>query len=229
MRKDKPIIFAAESVRAILAGRKTQTRRVVKWKPREDGLNLEFSGLEAGCYSSNNPNSGYVLRSRGEGSCWNDRTWPAYPPHGGVGSKVWVKESWSHDAPDIETCRSAHEDAMGSSGSSTYGPYYRATEVSPDTLRWMTPLYMPRWASRITLEVTEVRVQRLTDISQDDARAEGVEFGTMQDAIVNGVLGRVAFFNARDAFAYRWQAINGKTAPWSTSPWVWCISFRRIP
>jgi hypothetical protein len=87
---------------------------------------------------------------------------------------------------------------------------------------------MPREFSRITLAVTDVRVQRLQQISEDDARAEGVEFGTKQPAIINGEPGQVAFFNARDAYAYRWEAINGKRASWKSNPWVFAISFRRV-
>jgi hypothetical protein len=86
---------------------------------------------------------------------------------------------------------------------------------------------MPRWASRITLELTEVRVQRLQEISEADAIAEGVEVGTKQPAIINREPGHVAFFNARDAYAYRWAALHGDDS-WRANPWVWALTFRRV-
>jgi hypothetical protein len=83
--------------------------------------------------------------------------------HGVVGDQLWVRETWSHDACSVPG----------------FGPYYKAdykaAEVAPATLRWISPLFMPRWASRITLELTDVRVQRVQQISDDDAKAEGVE------------------------------------------------------
>lgn len=79
---------------------------------------------------------------------------------------------------------------------------------------------MPRWASRITLEVTGVRVERLQDISEEDASAEGVE---MYDSATGDV-----FYGPRDAFMALWETINGKRAPWASNPWVWVIEFRRV-
>jgi len=214
--KERPILFSDPMVKALLAGAKTQTRRVVKLRD----------------FGPTTPSgAGWDWDLRDRRGRWNSFTTTQFVaskcnPYGVVGDRLWVREAWSHDAPDLDACRAAHEDAMSGMD---YGPYYRATECAPDTLRWRPSIHMPRWASRITLEITEVRVQRLQEISEEDARAEGIPFGEMQDAIINGEPGRVAFFNARDAFAYAWNAINGKRAAWASNPWVWAISFRRLP
>jgi len=170
---------------------------------------------------------------------------------------MWVRETWTHDAPDLETCRAAYEDASPGIG---YGPYYRATEVAQDTLKWRPAIFMPRWASRITLEIAKVRVQRLQEISDDDARAEGVDPYTpptghiSPDQRVPGP----GFENCRLGdqphrlpFADLWDSINGNPRAmldddgnpvlddnerpimhppksWASNPWVFAITFRRI-
>jgi hypothetical protein len=87
---------------------------------------------------------------------------------------------------------------------------------------------MPRWASRLTLEVTGVSVQRLQEISAEDARAEGGPVGEMLPASINGVMGQAMAFDPRIAFAWAWDSINGKRAPWKSNPWVWCLTFKRV-
>ena len=202
--KERPIIFGAPMVRAILDGRKMQTRRLAT------GANLDaLTRLER--------ELGKPTSSDEWGACFdNDGTGgvvgvPLPCRYGEVGDRLWVRETWSHDGPGLDAVRAAHEDAHTGVG---YGPYYRATEVAPDTLRWITPIHMPRWASRITLEITEVRVQRLQEISEDDAQSEGCD-----SPLVNNV----------DEFAMLWDSINGKRAPWTSNPWVWAITFRRLP
>ena len=172
----RPIIFSALMVRALLDGRKTQTRRIVKWL---DG-NLE-------------PKAGYS-----------------------IGDRLWVRETWAHDAPSLETCRVAFEDAYP--GGITYGPYYRATETAPDTLRWRSPIHMPRWASRLTLTVTAVRVERVQDISEDDAEAEGIE-----PILVPPDGGGAPHV---EGFRAIWQTLHSRDAwTWAQNPWVTAISF----
>jgi hypothetical protein len=195
--KERPILFSAPMVRAILDGRKTQTRRL----------------------------------ATGRGNSYGER-----------GDRLWVRETWAHDGPSLDAVRTAHEDAMASLG---YGPYYRATEVAPDTLRWRPSIHMPRWASRITLEVTDVRVQRLHEITEEDAIAEGARrFDDIPDPHPYGQGNRWSMFeptttdvclrSARFAFANAWNVIHGgakwnctgKPDPWSGNPTVWAISFR---
>jgi len=227
--KERPILFKASMIRALLAGTKTQTRRIAKWKPCEAGLNLNFSGLEAGCYANDNPATGWVLRSRDGGGCWNDRTWPLHCPYGTVGDRLWVRETfqplWSGDRCPASLADPAGW-ALGYPASDGVQEYH-----DPDdglVTRCKPGIHMPRWASRITLEMTNVRVERLQAITEDDALAEGVDVGTSQPATVNGRPGSVVFFNARDAFAYLWNAINGDRAAWASNPWVFVIEFRRV-
>lgn len=97
-------------------------------------------------------------------------------------------------------------------------------EYAADNLRaqtWRSPLFMPRWASRLLLEITDVRVQRAQDISDEDAKAEGVE-------MPDGIPQPPEWWSYREEYGHLWDRINGKRAPWSSNPWVWCVNFRRI-
>ena len=227
--KERPILFSAPMIRALLAGKKTQTRRIAKWRmrPGQEGLNLGFSGLEAGLYSAGNAASGYVLRSRDGNACWNDRTFPLHCPYGVPGDRLWVKETWTHDSDSDDEARAHHEDAMASCA-----VFYRADMTDQEAgifTRWRPSIFMPRWASRITLENTEVRLQRLHDITEEDAEAEGVEFfDGMYEAADLHRSARLAGCSHEDArawFAWAWDHINGDRAPWVTDPWVWAVSF----
>jgi hypothetical protein len=222
---ERPILFSGPMVRALLAGRKTQTRRLIgsnRWIGL-DGCNLDFSGLQAGLYCTGVPSSGWVLRSRGAGGCWNDRTKRLFCPYGDPGGRLWVRETWGvvpHPPSDAEhICR------VGPDGT---GATWRAEWLGePTNYKWRPSIHMPRWASRLNLEVTAVRAQRLQDISGDDARAEGFSAEPMP-ARVNGKLGQVAIFEPRRWFATLWDAINAKRAAWAENPWVWAISFRVV-
>lgn len=214
--KERPILFSAPMVKAILDGRKTQTRRTVSHPHIDEAAIWTKTPDEHGRFEFGVARGAPGSFGHGDYVCC---------PYGAIGDQLWVRETWSHDAPDLETCRAAHEDACGGAD---YGPYYRATEIAPDTLRWHPSIFMPRWASRITLEIDEVRVQRLQEISEDDARAEGAAHriapgGDLHGAFahVPGPIGYVAHF--RDL----WDSINGKRAPWASDPWCWAISFRR--
>lgn len=262
MTKSTGIMMTDESVRAILAGTKTQTRRVVNTRHPLSyigPLGEEHNPSNWGWFFDGPDHNGYMVLGRGHNDRQNHGSISIRSPYGEVGDRLYVKEAWqAWRQTNVEYDEWEAITATVRSGSS-WGDYindrghpnvieYRATSKS--TGPWSTSMFMPRWASRITLEVSEVRVQRLQEISEDDARAE-VEFGTMQDAIINGEPGRVAFFNARDAYAYRWNAINGKRrrreprelgdpgvglyrtvvdedATWKSNPWIWALTFRRV-
>jgi len=98
---------------------------------------------------------------------WRPSRWQKVKP----GDRLWVRETWAHDGPDLATVKETCFDIMP--GSAIYGPYYRATEVAPDTLNWRSPIFLPRWASRLTLIVTATKIERLHDISEEDAILEG--------------------------------------------------------
>lgn len=205
--KERPILFSAPMVRALLQGRKTQTRRAVKLPKALVALGGDLNAAS----TFRDPGFGdgeYLHVALNDGSVQRVRC----PYADTLGDRLWVREAWAHDAETLEQCRAAHEDALSGL---TYGPYYRATDVAPETLRWRPSIHMPRWASRITLEVTNVRVERLQDISEADAEAEGA------DPIKTKVP------TARDAYRYLWDDING-AGGWDANPWVWVVSFRRI-
>lgn len=188
--KERGMIFNAEMVRAILSGQKTQTRRIVKCDFQE-------------------------IAGRDDGTLWPWREdcehaedyW--YPcPHGNVGDRIWVRETF----------------AKGLSTKSTLA--YRATHKPEDledgfweTIKWTPSIHMPRWASRILLEITSVRVERLNDISEEDAQAEGVLPSTHAITPPEAVY--------RVGFGELWRSIYGDEG-WKKNPWVWCISFKRV-
>jgi hypothetical protein len=185
-------------VRAILAGTKSQTRRVFPVSPSVTGL-PELAPPK--CLT------GWHFH-RPDGDC----EWHANCPYGLPGETLWVRETfcWLLDEP----------------GGTPVEPerfLYRADnqEVSMCT-RWRPSIYMPRWASRITLEVTNVRVERLQSISEEDARAEGCSIEAMPLAYIGGA-------SARGVYRDLWDKINGKRTgcSWADNPWVWCISFKR--
>jgi hypothetical protein len=232
--RERPILFSSPMVRAILAGRKTQTRRILGWKPREDGLNLAFSGLELGFYCSDSPASGYVLRSRGAGSCWNDRTHPAHCPHGATGDRLWVRETHAcfhvgegldRAVPECVAYRATCRDDGSFDFVNTRGEV-----MGLRVTKWTPSIFMPRWASRITLEITEIRVQRLQEISDEDAKAEGIERDTEPCDHTRLSCEEIKCLGPthRSTFCELWDLINGKRAAWASNPWVWAITFRRV-
>ena len=204
MSKERPIIFSAPMVRAILEGRKTQTRRIVK---RTDSGRVKEPGSHRNFHI-------------------DDRDAVTACPYGVIGDRLWVRETWAHDAESLEQCRATHEDISGGIG---YGPYYRATECAPDTLHWRPSIHMPRWTSRITLEIVGVRVERLQEISATDILSEGAvnrphvdQFGRNPVSEFDGKV----YMDLRSLWAHGWDSINAKRAPWSSNPWVWVIEFQ---
>lgn len=188
---ERPILFSAPMVRAILDDRKTQTRRVMTPQPRIS----EFGNPER-----------------------------PLCPYGLVSHSLWVREAWSHDAPSLEDCRIAFE-----SGGEPMGPYYFATETAPDTLKWKPSIHMPRWASRINLLIKSIRVERLNDISEADAKAEGVEpffakFPSIARDQCMTTGERAIDCEHRASFACLWDDINGAES-WKQNPWVWVVEF----
>jgi hypothetical protein len=139
--------------------------------------------------------------------------------YGAPGELLWVRETWTNLA------RPGYQRV----------PVYRADGTSTDTLpegvRWKPSLLMPRWASRLDLEVTGVRVERLQDISEADALAEGLVrwTGPSGGALYGINQGTVWDLDVRLAYLRLWDSINGKRAPWASNPWVWVIAFRRLP
>ena len=192
--KERPIIFSAPMILAVLENRKTQTRRVCT------------------------PTAFY--------SC----------PYGDLGNKLWVRETFTlqcdvnGDSPPFTDGRPVKY-ISDSDGDHWLQPHYRATDSEPALscerpnckrsddphCHWRPSIFMPRWASRITLEITDVRVQRVQEITEGDAVAEGVQVPVVRES--SGYRGR---------YAVLWDRINAKRGfPWESNPWVWALTFSR--
>lgn len=222
LTKERPILFRPELVRAIIEGRKRQTRRIIRWKPRVAGLNLHFSGLTAGHYCTDAPSSGWVLRSRDGRGTWNDRTFPIHCPYGQPGDFLWVREAFALRL-DIK------EDDDGHSRARRYVRYRADGGDLRDEFhvygRWKPSIHMPRWASRLTIQVTNVRVELLKDITDGDVAAEGVTWNATGGPLTS----RTRSF-ATDAFSHGWDKINAKRGfGWDVNPWVWVVEFCTVP
>ena len=197
--KERPILFSAPMVRALLAGTKTQTRRVVKKLPLT--LNRCTNSIEVDVKNIENGRFAELV------AC----------PYGKPGDRLWVRETFGHFERN-ENFKPGCE------------VFYRADGNCLELEPWRPSIHMPRWASRITLEITSVRVERLQEISIEDAKAEGA-WGP-DDSIVQKVadyFGTDIFSaNPRKAFQMLWESINGPDS-WAANPWVWAIEFRRVP
>ncbi len=202
--KERPLLFSAAMVRALLDGTKTQTRRLVKPLPPPDFRLLTHRSVDAGwVYAADMSKLSFDQPQRVRWEC----------PHGQPGDRIWVKE----------TIRKA-DDAPHGYASSVYAADGALTVA--DCWPWKRPqlnsIHCPRGLSRITLEIVEVRVERLNEISEADAIAEGMPSGmSLQAGAINYAGG------PRVHYAQLWDQLNGAGA-WATNPWVWVISFRRV-
>jgi hypothetical protein len=202
--KERPILFSAPMVRALLAGTKTQTRRVVKPAPQmiTENTITTWDGPPTALQ--------YQLERMGKGC-----------PYGQPGDRLWVRESLFLSK---ETDRH-HYSATGLIGSAVD---YEA-EPPPSVglpARSIPSIHMPRWASRITLEITSVRVERLQDISFADAAAEGLHY-TSERLDRWSADGSSWVATPQNAYRALWQDINGPDS-WAANPWVWVVEFRRL-
>lgn len=196
-------------VRALLDGSKTQTRRVVKWRGVEPGLNLNFSGLSAERSGSN-----WVLSSPTRTS-HEYRSVPMPCPYGQPGDQLWVRETF-------RGCRAYEVQGYAPKDWGNKPIWFEADGVPPaSSAGWATKarpsIHMPRWASRINLEITGVRVECLHDISQQDALAEGYCLPPPP-----------SLDDPRNWYRHLWEQING-AGSWALNPWVWVVEFRRLP
>ena len=214
--RERPILFSAPMVRAILDGRKTQTRRILKLDPFTmdalDRLGIGDLKLGIGGY-------GGMSYYDANGGC---TSFPLRCPYGASGDRLWCREGIrliERREPKVGLDRDT-------------AVYAADGELTPlDTWCWqrtaLPAIHMPRGLCRIELEVAAVRVERLHDITEEDARAEGVVLGEPIDVIANGERSKAVYFDARTAFAHLWCDINGADS-WQANPYVWVVSFRRV-
>lgn len=216
--KELPMIFNAEMVRAILNGHKTQTRRPVKFPFRDVNLGCELSGNElAGELSASN--------------YWNSRV-------GQPGDRIWVRETWQaiHEElnDDGYVDETTYAPAIPKEEDNYWHPVYAADNWCEDREQrgfpWRPAIHQPRWASRIFLEITSVRVERLNSICDHDVLQEGLyqlpasgRFCLHPGMQYFGL----ASYSAQEAYSWLWQSIYGADS-WQANPWVWVIEFKRI-
>jgi hypothetical protein len=213
--KERPIIFSKEMVKAILEGRKTQTRRVVKLKPHPTG-----HSWGAPYYSRTWWKwlfiGGWGLAAKQQGiKC----------PYGQVGDRLWVRETWATEKRLDWTL----PNYLGNAGDVAL--WYKSewwAQTSPLLLergKWRPSIHMPRWASRILLEITEVRVERVQDIAWFDIPKEGIQDDTW--SIGQGRFVKKTPERLLSDFKHLWDSINARRGySWDTNPWVWVISFK---
>lgn len=206
--KESPILMPGPMVRAILDDRKTMTRRVIKPQPE-----MEMHGE--------------ILPDGTGGYSWEPvlPPWPKRPYQ--IGQRIWVRETWCL-GEIVGAGIGAWYVAEGKCP--IYREYAESNGIACDKVKWRPSIFMPRWMSRITLEITGVRAERLQDISEEDAKAEGVEAISIKTLgwrrrELNGEPPDLSY---AAAFATLWDSINGKRYPWESNPWVWAVEFRRI-
>lgn len=209
--KTRPILFSGEMVRAILDGGKTQTRRTRSW-----GLPLWNSNHWTLPTTPKHDSFMSALDGTdGEVFCRDMAV--AYCPYGKPGERLWVRETWTDEVAEENILyRADGEIDYGKGGRGKWSP------------RWKPSIFMPRKHARIFLEIVNVRVERLQEISEQEAKAEGVEPEFANEEYMQAHGGALTGAQYRYGFHKLWGEINGKRAPWSSNPWVWVVEFKRL-
>lgn len=202
--KERPILFKAEMVQAILDGRKTQTRRVLK-ADFDEMVEREVGQVWPWCEDCNGDDYWY--------SC----------PYGKIGDRLWVRETFCYGSidefdaehPDDRSLYVNQDNESFKNKSIVHKQWCLENNVDIDDVQWKPSIHMPRWASRILLEIISIRVERLNDISEEDAAAEGM---IADDD-----------YCAEEYFSMLWNQLNGwDEKGWNANPWVWVVEFRVI-
>lgn len=209
---ERPILFSTPMVQAILDGRKTQTRRIVKPQPlqhfRKDDSVLIYERTP-GNWEVKDKHSNDGFSRLDSFKC----------PYGTVGDVLWVRETWCEAVIDED-------------GTSEY--FYKAdfddgSDIEAG-LKYKPSIHMPKKACRIYLEITKIKIERLQNINESDADKEGVEFGRQTVVCMgfkNYLSNEFGLGASTASFKTLWQSINGEQS-WESNPWVWVIEFKRI-
>ena len=210
--KERPILFSTDMVKAILDGRKTQTRRVIKPQPSIKKL-IDF-GIQPHRYRNTltwwHPKYGFHDI---------DNTMLEHCPYGQVGDRLWVRETWMHFGHVLDNKVFVHYKAsINQNGGERLLTRWKDEPIEI-TKKWQPSIFMPRKYSRITLEITEVRVERLQEITEMDACNEGVDWYSIVNKLDN-------WGRNQQAFRKLWNSLNAKRGyGWDVNPWVWVLSF----
>lgn len=224
----KPILFSGDMIHALLDGRKTQTRRILPaWqRPKQK------DGGEWVAVAQRHPRYGFVVSGKSEAECASRLSLHGVCKYGKPGDLLWVREGFRSRRVDKLPGEVAYK-ADHPGAATVPGSYGRS---------WKPSIHMPRWASRLTLRVTDVRVERVQDISEEDAKREGVEpydvsvLNFDEYDLIDAPL-KVASKPYKNGFALLWDSINadrhdkdGNLLPyaWADNPWVWVIEFEVI-
>ncbi|QLV92607.1 hypothetical protein HV270_11085 [Citrobacter freundii] len=224
---ERGMIFNGDMVQALLDGRKTQTRRIMAIQPEHSEL-----GLRRVIDSKNVRDNGKYFWSQSDARGLKMRSKVFGCPYGEVGDRIWVRETYQGPLFDFDQMDAYCKDSTPFE-KAQFCIYKADGKPAPeffdadDNLHccWRPSIHMPRWASRILLEITDVRVERLNAISQADAIAEGAPPSHPSIDCVSQEYGFPDF--SRSWFGQTWQHIYGEES-WQANPWVWVIEFKRI-
>lgn len=241
--RERPILFSGPMVRALLAGTKTQTRRAIRLTEQQQAWLRDPSLYLQTMYGTSPPPNPVKFGTPGlwrivgpdYPDCEDDNVWC---PYGAPGDRLWVRETArcvaQSEQPPLNRGRIDIDYKAGGGTSREYSlesPYHWFPSMDRNvdgTPRWQPAIHMPRWASRITLEITGVRVERLQAISEADAIAEGVEqvsTGQYRDYLNTDI--PLFLDSPKASYASLWESING-AGSWDANPWVWVVSFSRV-
>lgn len=214
--KERGILFDAEMVRAYLAGRKSQTRRII--------LGVDWANSFVNF--DNRPKALFTDRMLDNftGSP-NSHLFLVKCPYGIPGDSLWVRETWKcEELPNgLDGVRFKADDKFIEI-ENTISASDAWVESNRRDGKWRPSMFMPRWASRITLEILDVRVEQLQDITEADARAEGWDGRPCPEIHADDYDPKIAG-SALEWYRNLWRRLNGKKAPWKSNPWVWVITF----
>jgi len=239
--KERPILFSSDMIKAILDGRKTQTRRVIKPQPIDE---FAYIGIDP-----DYPKSEYHL--------WLTDKRPGHGlrfcikcPYGVVGDRLWVREVWRcTGGGDLRNIiyRAEGDSAMSFCGIDDgragilhvpephWAEWDRLVYETNKGCNWRSPIFMPKWAARIRCEITGIRVERVQELSISDCVDEGIQrsrgpLPPCPTTAFKDYSGEVAECGATASFRTLWDSLNGKKkgSSWSENPWCWCIEFKRV-